>query len=41
MKKKEFGGSLLIFAFWLFVFFPMAIIYWAVKQVEVEVPEKR
>lgn len=29
---KKFKGSWAVFWIWMFVFFPMAIVYWAVKQ---------
>ncbi len=33
---KKFNGSWGWFWFWLIMFFPVAILYWAIKQEKVE-----
>ena len=37
MKTKQFSGSWGVFWLWIILFWPIAIVYWASKQVAIEV----
>lgn len=41
IKTKKFCGNYGWLWFWIIVFFPVAIIYWACKQIEMDVKVKK